>query len=198
MRRLAVLAILALSAAGSDFRSNWRRTPDGGAIGPEYQANPLRAWQIRGGRLECYEDGGDRNVTLLTRQMTDRLGTLRMTVRVGRLDPNAAPKQAWVGFRLGLRAAGAEGLNVGVTSEGRLFIGAPEDETPLLDVPLENLKLSVEWERGWLSIEVNQTRLSKNLPRNDINGGIALVCGAGGGRFWFRDWTLSGSRIGNR
>lgn len=186
--------MLALPAAGSDFKSDWRR----GVIGAEFQATPAQAWAIRGGRLECIEEDGDRSVALLTRELADRRGSVKMTVRLGRLAPKSVSKGGWVGFRLGLRPDQAEGLKVGLTSDGRLFIGAPEEGTPPLDVALDNLKMSLAWEQGWLSIEVNQTKVSKNLARSDSNGRIALVCGAGGGRFWFRDWKLSGSRVDDR
>jgi alkaline phosphatase D len=169
--------------------------PDGDGIGPEYQANPLQAWRIHRGRLECFEEGGDRSLLLLTRGLADRRATVKMSVRLGRLEPKSVSKDGWVGFRLGLREDHAEGLNAGITSDGRLFIGTPEEGTPLLNEPLDNLKLSMEWVQGWLSIEVNQIRVSKNLARSDTTGGIALVCGSGAGRFWFRDWTLSGSRV---
>jgi hypothetical protein len=186
--------MLVLTAAGADFRSNWRRAP----LGPEFQAVPAQAWEIRAGRLECTGDEGDRSVSLLTRELTDGRGTLRMTVRIGRLNSTLDSKKGWVGFRLGLRPDQPAGLNVGLTSDGRLFIGAVEQGTPSLGVPLDNLKLSVVWEQGWLSIEVDQTKVSKNLPRSDTKGGIALVCGPGGDSFWFRDWRLSGSRLVDR
>jgi hypothetical protein len=169
--------------------------PDRDGVGPEYQANPPQAWRIQRGRMECFEEGGDRSVLLLTRELADRRATVRMSVRLGRLEPKSVSRQGWVGFRLGLREGQAGGLNAGITSDGRLFIGAPEEGTPHLAEPLDNLKLSLEWGQGWLSIEVNQIRVSKNLARSDTTGGIALVCGSGAGRFWFRDWTLGGSRV---
>jgi alkaline phosphatase D len=198
MRRLAVFAILALPLAGSDFRSNWSRIAGRDGIGPEYQAKPPEAWRILHGRLECSEESGDRSVLLLTRELADRRATVRMSVRLGRLEPKSVSPDGWVGFRLGLREGHSDGLHAGITSDGKLFIGAPEEGTPLVKEPLDNLKLSLEWVQGWLSIEVNQIRVSKNLARSDTTGGIALVCGSGAGRFWFRDWTLSGSRVDDR
>ena len=162
---------------------------DRDGAGPEYQARPSEAWRIHRGRLECFEEGGDRSLLLLTRGLADRRATVKMSIRLGRLEPKSVSRDGWVGFRLGLREDHAEGLNAGITSDGRLFIGAPEKGTPLLSEPLDNLKMTLEWVQGWLSIEVNQIRVSKNLARSDTTGGIALVCGAGAGRFWFRDWT---------
>ncbi len=44
-------------------------------IGPEYWANPLQDWQLNNGRIECVQSGGDRNVFLLTHELTSKGST---------------------------------------------------------------------------------------------------------------------------
>ena len=71
------------------FASRWQRAHDRVWLGPEYWANPLQDWRVAGGRIECVKAAPDRNVHLLTRQLGDRPGDLRMSVRVGRVGGGA-------------------------------------------------------------------------------------------------------------
>ena len=86
---LAISALPGLAGAvaqGSEFRSGWSRTPDRVWPGPEYWSNPLQDRRIRGSRLECIRPAPGRNLHVLTRDLADRPGDLRMSVRLGSLD----------------------------------------------------------------------------------------------------------------
>jgi hypothetical protein len=104
-------------------------------LGPQYWANPLQDWRLSAGRFECHVSGGDRNVFWLTRELAPRSGDFTMTVRAGRIDPSGSPGPGWIGFRFGMRghfndyrdtALRGLGVEAGVTTDGRLFIGQLE------------------------------------------------------------------------
>ena len=139
MSRLAALGLwlgaMTCSAAGGEaFQSGWPKDVERVWAGPEYWSNRLQDWRVADGRLECTTSGADRNVHLLTRQLGAGQGDLRMSVRLGALD-GKRPGPGWAGFRVGAigywrdyrdSARRGKGLNVGVTTDGQLFIGAPK------------------------------------------------------------------------
>ena len=84
------------------FRSSWDRARDGIWLGPEYWANPLQDWQVANQRIECVNAAADRNVHLLTRQLSSRPGTLELRVRIGRADGPTLAGKGSAGFRIGI------------------------------------------------------------------------------------------------
>jgi hypothetical protein len=213
------------AAAATAFQSAWAAEPDQVWLGAEYWANPLQDWRLSGGRLECQTSGGDRNVFLLTRELSSRPQGFEMRVRIGRL--NRSESEGFAGFRLGIRGLFDEyrdsavygiGLNCGVTTDGRLFIGSVAANAPR--VGSGELALTLTGAGSRLTIAAGELSLSRNVT--DLNGGVALVCHAGAigispdsslnvmtmsginrpgrerrgdVRFWFRDWKLSGPRF---
>ena len=163
----------AVAAEENGFHSAWPKGAERPWAGPEYWTNPLEDWRIQDGRLECVCPGGDRNVFLLTREVSDRQGALAMSVRLGRLDgggenhgedsaqhcpfhsaERAAKKLegGFAGFRVGIksfvddyraRAIHGRGMNVGVTAEGQLFIGEVKPSAPRVNLDHE-LKLDLQ------------------------------------------------------
>jgi hypothetical protein len=81
-----VVVLLCGVAAGAEFQSQWPKGVERPWAGPEYWANPLQDWRVKDGRLECIAAGGDRNVYLLTRELSPARGDLRMSVKLGRLE----------------------------------------------------------------------------------------------------------------
>jgi alkaline phosphatase D len=116
----------------ADFASRWDMTNDRVWPGQEYWSNPLQDWRIANGRLECVGAEVDRNVHLLTRQLGEGPGVLRMAVRIGRTGGGALGQgRGSFGFRVGIQGPLHEyrnsllfgkGLDAGVTSDGGLFI----------------------------------------------------------------------------
>src|SRR5262245_60533612 len=138
----------------TDFGSCWEQSFDRVWLGPEHWANPLQDWRISGGRIECINAAINRNVHLLTRDLGHQAGELRMSVMIGRLGGGAVGGSGSAGFRIGIRGPLNEyrnnlifgqGLDVGFTAAGQLFIGNPAAGVPV-DLKGESveLRLSVE------------------------------------------------------
>src|SRR6266849_10049200 len=150
-RRKACLLIAASPAVAAVTSSEHDDRP---WIGPEFWSNPLQDWRLRNGRIECFVARGDRNVFLLTHEVTDQPGDLSMRVRLGRLEEDQAPLgRGFAGFRAGIHghfndyrdsAVYGIGLNAGLASDGRLFIGKLEANAPRVSEPLQSLELALD------------------------------------------------------
>ena len=69
-------------------------------IGPDFYANRLQDWRLRGGRVEAVEGGVAkpmRTAHLLTWTVGSDPGTLAVSVRTGPLVPGASIADAWGG-----------------------------------------------------------------------------------------------------
>lgn len=151
--RLTLLLLLTVLAAPAQFRDSFGTTPDRPWPGAEYWSNPLQDWRVQGGRLENHVAGGDRNVALLTRELSDRPAPFTMEVRLGRLESDQGPLgEGFAGFRFGIRGAfkdyrdsalRGEGVNAGITTDGRIFVGKPHPDSPKLTGPLQNITLKL-------------------------------------------------------
>ena len=184
-------------AAG--FTSQWANTPDRVWVGPEYWANPLQDWRIAKGRLECVKAARDRSVHLLTRQLSEKQGDLRMSVQVGRIGSKALSKGGGsVGFRIGILGPLGEyrnnlifgnGLDAGITAEGTLFIGKIEPTgATKVNLNLEAIELRLHvtapgqnaYQVTLSAHEAGTGRLlgkvvRDNIPTDRLVGNIALV-----------------------
>ena len=141
------------------FRSSWDRARDRIWLGPEYWANPLQDWQVANQRIECVNAAADRNVHLLTRQLSSRPGTVELRVRIGRADGPTLAGKGSAGFRIGILGtlkdypalhdyrnnlwpAPNAGFNAGFTAAGTLFLGRPDGPTAApIDLARESLDL---------------------------------------------------------
>ncbi|MEX2672446.1 MAG: alkaline phosphatase D family protein [Phycisphaeraceae bacterium] len=210
------------------FASQWHRCVDRPWLGEAYWANPLPDWRIAGGRAECVNRGGDRNVHLLTHRLGEHDGDFRTSVVVGRLDGALGDGGGTVGFRVGITGPLNDyrnallfggGLNAGITSEGGLFIGNPgQAEAGAVPTDRAAVELLLEAESGDAGYTLRLTALDPDsgerlgqTTREDVGGGrlvgnVSLVVnfggnkrqrniGPNGGRFWFADWTLDGSKV---
>lgn len=195
-------------------------------LGPQYWANPLQDWRKAGGRFECHVAGGDRNVFWLVKEIGPSGADFQMSVRLGELQ--SGPKQGWAGFRIGMRghfndyrdtAIRGLGLEAGVSSEGRLFIGRMTNGPAVKS--LADLTLTLERRGGRLILSGGGVSIEEGAASMDVAGGVALVCQSGdlptglpsraeptasgsgkpnqarGGsmRFWFSDWSLAGPGV---
>ena len=242
------LGVTALTLTGSElgahaearesFRSSWPHDVSRAWPGPEFWTNPLQDWRLRDGRLECFRPGGDRNVVLLTREVTARNGDLALSVRVGQIEQKPLDR-GFVGFRVGIQslvddyraaAVHGRGMNAGVNADGRLFLGTIDPSSPKVDLTHDlRLDLHAAPSNGGYKVVLRATSLSgehsaeisREVPAEWLTGSLALVCSSGpveptpatqpslesfnfyppnqhsGGtmRFWFADWTVSGSKV---
>ena len=205
-----VVAAIGVAAAvhAAAFFSEWPHYTERTWIGPEYWSNRVQDWRIRDGRLECVASGPDRNVHLLTCQLGEQSGDLRIRVHIGRLDEqHGEMTEGWVGFRIGARgmcndyrdsAVRGRGLNTGITTTGSLFIGNAPTKTSLPGValPLDGfeLRLTAQSADGTYNLTLSahdpQTgnRLDgvsrRGIFPDHLVGNIALVCheNPGGGK----------------
>ena len=192
------LAALCLSCGGgakSDLHASFAKTPDRPWPGPEYWANPWQDWRVQGGRLENHVPGGDRNVFLLTREISDRPEAFGTSVKLGRL--SAEPiEQGFVGFRVGIRGAFDDyrdsavrgwGLEAGVAADGRLFIGRLEDSAPKVELGDLTLTLAAERDGEVYTLTLTAqpdggaavTHTRAAVPADWLPGGLALVSSSG-------------------
>ena len=202
--RIPVLCLAACCAASlacsssSSFESHWDAGIQRPWIGSDYWSNPLQDWRVSGGRIENVGPGGDRNVFLLTRDVGAEGGNLALQVRLGRLEEDDGQLgPGWAGFRVGIRgsfndyrdsAVRGVGLNCGVSTDGRLFIGSLGDDAPQLEGSLEEpVTLSLNAEpagdsyRVTLAAETSQEarQVSRDVDPAWLVGGLALVSSSG-------------------
>jgi hypothetical protein len=224
MKRRSLLKAVAAVPLASQLRAASVQT----WLGPGYWANPLQDWRRIGDRIECHVSGGDRNVAWLTKELTDGAGSFTMSVRLGKLDADACKAEGWVGFRFGMRghfndyrdtALRGLGIDAGVTTRGRLFIGILGNSPALASLDDVTLTLTVEGNRALL--EAGGVRVEATVPNEWLSGGVALVAHHGapptalpvmrepfapnagkppqdrGGdtRVWFSDWKIGGARV---
>ncbi len=190
-----------MRAAEPEYRSAWLGGIERPWPGPEFWSNPLQDWRVSRGRLECFAAGGDRNVFLLTREISSRSGGLETSVTVGRLEEDTGPlKEGFAGFRVGIRghfrdyrdsAVRGNGLDAGLTTEGRLFIGDPQAGHQPADVkaPLDGVRLRLKatpvGDSYTLELEASKAdrvlakAVRERVPAEWLTGGVALVCSSG-------------------
>lgn len=204
-RRRFVSAVAGAALAGpavltAGFKGSWSREDDRSWLGPEYWANPLQDWRVRGGHIECHLPGGDRNVFLLTREVSTASGDLRMSVRMGRLEEDRGPLgEGFAGFRFGIRgrfddyrdsAVRGFGINAGMASDGRLFIGELTESSVRLPGPPRELELRLHAAAAGSHYRVTLEARSPDgrlleqvertgMPGESLTGGLALVCSSG-------------------
>ncbi len=117
------------SAKRTKFESDWHRWPDVRWAGPSLWGNRLQDWYIRDGAVECQVTAENRTLHCLTHRLVERGETFSTAVVVQRLED---AREGYVGFRIGARgrfsdyrsaAVFGEGIDAGITTGGRLFIG---------------------------------------------------------------------------
>ncbi len=185
------------------FQSQWSRAHDRVWLGPEFWANPLQDWRIANGRIECVNAAPNRNVHVLTRQLSDEPGNLTMKVRVARVGGGQLGEgKGSFGFRIGVRGPLNEyrnslifgdGLDVGLTASGGMFAGPLASAIPgsvELDVPEVELALSLEPEGDAYRVTLTVTDpsdgrvlgefIKSGIPPQRVVGNLALVANFGG------------------
>ena len=192
-----LLSSCSSNSTNNDFQSNSPTEITRTWIGPEYWANPLQDWQLNKGKIECITSGGNRNVFLLTHELGEKSGDFNMSISMGNLE-NSSKKldEGWIGFKIGIRgefddyrdsAVRGDGFRIGMTTDGRLFIGTVDNSAKKITPPYEHIRLDLlvqpmgESYTISLSAYDKQDVLLSQTAKEKINadwihGGVALVC----------------------
>jgi hypothetical protein len=151
-------------------------------VGPEYWGNRLHDWWLRDGKAVCTVSGHNRTLHSLTHRLGPALEPFETAVTIESLvPPTAASAQSYFGFRLGAKgrfddyrsaAVFGEGLDAGITTEGRLFIGERHgpDRVPI-DRPVR-LRLSARPQGSGYQLTLEAV--------NDATGTVRSSLGAPG------------------
>jgi len=217
------------NTSNQSFKSNFYTSEPRVWVGPEYWANPLQDWQLRNGELECLVSKQNRNVHLLTKKLDSSTGTLSMRVSLKLLSSDELiSNKNWVGFSIGSKgqfndyrddAVFGKGLNIGITTIGKLFIDEmPESlktnieiqkqlekgvDLEVLLTPLENeYQVVISLQETVTNTKISE--LSGVISADKLIGDLVLVshfntkknsASANAKSVSFKNWELSGSKI---
>lgn len=226
--------LLASSLHAADYSLNLPDKVTRPFIAPEIWTTPMMDWQLSDGRVEITHGGRGHDLQLLTHQMKPGNGSFRMEVRTGALRDHAnEPGIGAVGFRFAVTGAmpeeyrsnlfGSSGVNAGLTTEGKLFVGnrfSPDAlDIDLLDDVLLEIQIDCQGPNATATLQAKSGRrpgrvlgeFSTTVKSDPLLGNIGLFAGPidnsgqsnasrragtnGDYRFWFRDWKVSGDKI---
>lgn len=205
---LARASLTHAQEAAPEFRTSTHNDLDRLWLGPDLWANPMQDWRIKGGRIECVNAAPGRNVHSLTRELVDREGDLKISVRVARADGPTFAGKGSAGFRIGIlgtlgaiaelrdvrnNLAFSDGFDAGITAGGVLFFGdvkkAADKALDLKDVTEIDLELTAKPEGKAYSLALKATdaksgkMLSEatraDFPASQLIGNLALVANFG-------------------
>ena len=201
---LAASVLAQANAEGApEFRSQWQNSPDRPWLGMEYWANPLQDWRIHEGRAECINGAANRNVHLLTRQLSSGAGTMTASVVIGLTKGGAISKgNGSAGLRVAVQGplkeyrnnlAFGNGLDAGFEADGRLVITGAKASEQKVDLNRDSVELRLTLEAGGqtgklkLSLHDPATgqllgeHTRSGIPAAMLAGNISLVSNFGGG-----------------
>ncbi len=228
---LGLLFTLGCKTSNEDnnFASDFSSSKERNWIGPEYWSNPLQDWQIKDGELQCLVSDKNRNIHLLTKKLDSTKGDLTMEVDFKIHQIIASENnEDWIGFSIGSKgefndyrdsAIFGKGLNLGISTNGNLFIDSIQNNTPnknIQDLITKGAVLQVNispTEKGneiTLSLKdknTNETlqKTEKTLDASyDLSGDLVLVShynlkksnpNRSEKSVSFKNWKISGSKI---
>ena len=193
---------------------DWSETHDRVWLAGNCWANPMEDWVVRAGAAECLTTGGDRNIHLITHQLTDPSKSFQSSVTVSQVD--VAGEDNGVGFRIGVKSDINEhrsnvfaksGVKAGLI-DGQLMINRKRQSIQGANNPQE-LTLRVQGvakgDQVRLTVSAENSsgkilgRLSANIPVEGVLGNIAIVNNfdsqlkkGKGARYRFSNWSVSG------
>ncbi len=198
-------------------------------VGPDFYANRLEDWRLHRGRVECLTPAVNRYLYWLTAEVMSQ-GQLQISFKVSVPGlPERARARNFIGLRFGIKgrssdfreaAVSGQGLDVGLTVDGLLFIGELESVSPeeRLEVLKKALKKEVvlmvrlasagkEFSLSLMVLEPETGRVLDELedfalPAEKMTGGLALVsnlpevkAGSENPVCWFKDFQAEGSLL---
>ncbi len=213
-----ILLLINTSCSTSySYKENFNTIQDRTWINENFLTIPLEDWKIENGRVECTGLRTNMKAVVLNYLLQDQ-GEFLINMRMGLT--NSDGKTGSGGLIIGMRdetdmdikslAYFGTGLNVGVDTEGNLFIG--EISKPLpdgFDIKDFNLHVDGVYQNETALVRVQATDengvTTEVLAKDDLNsfeGAICLINNhvsgkkySGHNNFWFDDLTLSGSAL---
>lgn len=207
------------TATESTFESQWHRTNERVFLGGDYWANPMENWSIVDGSAECQSRSGDRNIHLITHQLTENGSDFDMSVKITQVEDG---KDGGAGFRIGTRSELDEhrsncfaknGIDAGVTGNtltlGNGSIRIPDNLPRTYRLTLSGAPSGARYQ---LRLTVFDAENDKKIAQIDntvdfakVLGNVSLVNnyfrggrrnqeakGKVGARHQFRNWQVSG------
>ena len=174
---------------------NWSNTHDRVFLGGECWANPMENWIVRDGAAECTSTGSDRNVHLLTHQLTDAAAPFEMSVTIDQLE--VEKEDLGAGFKLGVRSELNElrsnvfaknGIKAGIV-DGKLILGNQAQDIDW-EKPLENVLLALSGKPNGDQVDlmltastagknatgkVTKVTIEASVPAEAVLGNVAIV-----------------------
>lgn len=207
------------------FGSSWSNWPDMRWTGPEFWGNRLQDWEVRNGQAVCVVSDESRTLHCLTCQLSQALESFETSVIVESLyDESLRGSTNYVGFVVGAKgvfedyrsaAVFGKGLNVGMTTEGKLFIGDARSELQL-DIRAEQktkLVMRATPEGNGYTLKLAAYSLggqaldelvASNIGQEDLAGNVALIAhfspAEGSGEkpsVAFSEWVIKGEKVRN-
>ncbi|MFD1616297.1 hypothetical protein [Gelatiniphilus marinus] len=236
--KLCTLIVFVLLFAGScikkgnsatAYKSNFNTTTTSSIDATEYWSKNPQDWQISSHGIECLVSNESRKIQLLTRQLGTQEGNLEMTVRLGFYNNKISSlNNNWAGFNLGSKdrvlnfnnkTEYKQGINIGVCTNGSLFIGAPspnhknENIVAALKKGIDlNVLISKEtngYAINFSVLEIEKGEVlghisKKNITSDKFIGNLELVSNFVTGKpnkvnptksVWFKDWEIKGTKV---
>ena len=156
--------------------------------GPDFWLNPIQAWQQDSGQLQCLVSGGDRNAVLLTREISEEIGSFSTSTSFDLI--STSDPAGWIGWQVGLKgewsdyrddAIKGKGLCLGVSTDGQLFVGQPNktEKRPLTGGTLTVEVTPAEDDLYNLRLELTTTQhldtLTRQIHGSWLSGLLALT-----------------------
>ena len=194
-------------SAANAKECSWGKTNNRVWLGGQYWANPMEDWRISDGAAEVQSGGGNRNIHLITHQLTDPAAGFETQVTVQQL--GEAKKAGGAGFRVGIKteineyrsnAFANNGMQIGLRGQ-QLFIGPKSVDTDLDISEPTTLRLVAEaaGNQVKLTLTGGDYEVSHNVAAEQLLGNIAVVSnfdpklGAQhGAKHRFTNWIASG------
>ncbi|MEX1238278.1 MAG: alkaline phosphatase D family protein [Cyclobacteriaceae bacterium] len=207
---------------GTAFESSWHNWPDMLWTGPEFWGNRLQDWQIKEGKALCLVSDNNRTLHCLTHQLAENQDPFETSITITLLNGEAATSgNDHVGFLLGARgrfedyrsaAVFGEGLHVGISGDGKLFIGDVKSgkSIPVKEKVILSLNGSPEGDHYRVRLaamsvgekEIQDELVADNVPFNDLIGNIALLSHFAEANVnvekpsvAFESWTIKGPKV---
>lgn len=212
----------------TDFKSNFSKKETLAISDLEYWSDNAKEWQITNNRIECLVSNENRKIHLKTRQLGTKVGNLEMTVRLGFFNKNISNlNKNWAGFHIGNNnhfskndnIIKKKGINIGMSTNGSLFIGTPSPNHKNSSVinALKNgvdLKISIANNNNTYTIdfavlEINSGKILSRISKRDVApeqiiGDLALISSFenvdlnntnNNRSVWFKDWEIKGTKV---